>query len=97
MQTDRRDVKQKTSFHKIEHSLGSNIFQPKVYSWKPSWYFGGAFKRKHFVAGAGNGVRSADFVARGGGSGGVRSPPPCSPPPCSKNKEFVLMLHGNAT
>ena len=75
MQTDRRDVKQKTSFHKIEHPLGSNIFQPKVYSWEPSWYFGGGFKRKHFVAGAWNGARSA----------------------CSKNKEFVLMLHGNAT
>ena len=56
MQTDRRDVKPKTSFHKIEHPLGSKIFQPKVYSWEPSWYFGGAFKRKHFVAGAGNGV-----------------------------------------
>ena len=71
MQTDRRDVKQKASFHKIEHPLGSNIFQPKVYSWEPSWYFGGAFKRKHFVAGAGNGVRSADFVARGGLGGGA--------------------------
>ena len=81
MQTDRRDVKQQTSFHKIEHPLGSKIFQPKVYSWEPSWYFGGAFKRKHFVAGAGNGVRSADFVAQ--------------PPPCSKNKECVLRLHGN--
>ena len=83
MQTDRRDVKPKTSFHKIEHPLGSKIFQPKVYSWEPSWYFGGAFKRKHFVAGAGNGVRSAGV---GGGA---------APPPCSKNKEFVLMLHGN--
>ena len=75
MQTDRRDVKPKTSFHKIEHPLGSKIFQPKVYSWEPSWYFGGAFKRKHFVAGAGNGVRSADFVAREGVGEG-RSPPP---------------------
>ena len=28
-------------------------------------------KRKHFVAGAGNGVRSADFVARGGVGGGA--------------------------
>ena len=34
MQTDRRDVKPKTSFHKIEHPLGSKIFQPKVYSWE---------------------------------------------------------------
>ena len=38
--------------------------------WEPSWYFGGAYKRKRFVAGAGNGARSADFVARGG-LGGV--------------------------
>ena len=50
--------------------VGSEIFQPKVYSWEPSWYFGGGFKRKHFVAGAWNGARSADFVARGG-LGGV--------------------------
>ena len=33
------------------------------------------------MAGAGNSARSADFVARGGA--------------CSKNTEFVLMLHGN--
>ena len=68
MQMDRRGVKQRTFFHKIEHPLGSKIFQPKVYLWEPSWYFGGAFKRKHFVAGAGNGARSADFVARGVGA-----------------------------
>ena len=42
---------------KIEHPLGSEIFKPKVYSWEPSWYSGGVFKRKHFVAGAGNGAR----------------------------------------
>ena len=88
MQMDRRGVKQRTSFHKIEHPLGSKIFQPKVYLWEPSWYFGGAFKRKHFVAGAGNGARSADFVARGGlGGGGAALPP------CSKNRD--QMLHGN--
>ena len=58
---------------KIEHPLGSEIFKPKVYSWEPSWYSGGVFKRKHFVAGAGNGARSADFVARG--LGGRAAPP----------------------
>ena len=59
---------------KNEHPLGSEIFQPKVYSWEPSWYLGGVFKRKHFVAGAGNGARSADFVARGGFGGGAAPP-----------------------
>ena len=43
--------------------VGSEIFQPKVYSWEPSWYFGGGFKRKHFVAGAMPLV--ATFFARG--------------------------------
>ena len=59
---------------KIFSTVGSEIFQPKVYSWEPSWYFGGGFKRKHFVAGAWNGARSADFVARGG-VGGSAAPP----------------------
>ena len=65
MQTDRRDVKPKTSFHKIEHPLGSKIFQPKVYSWEPSWYFGGAGM-----------VREVRFRGAGGGLGGVAQPPP---------------------
>ena len=59
---------------KNEHPLGSEIFKPQVYSWEPSWYSAGVFKRKHFVAGAGNGARSADFVARGGGWGGAQPP-----------------------
>ena len=38
-------------------------------------------------------VREVQISWRGGGLGGAQ--PPRSPPPCSKNKEFVLMLHGN--
>ena len=106
MQTDRRDVKQKTFFSFVFSSVlggvrrgaqeggvqrkaegfrswsSSNIcwfrreavgspkkkstrWVQKSFSLKstrePSWFSGGVFKRKHFVAGAGNGARSADL------------------------------------
>ena len=52
------------------HPLGSEIFQPKAYSWEPLWYFGSEDILKESISWQVQGFRGAGGVWVGG----------CAPP-----------------